>query len=233
MSGVGPANADLADLKARLIAGLDPVESWRSDRRAARSDLDLNPGWASAFPADRPLRAAAVLVPVIAHAGGATVLLTRRSDSLASHTGKIAFPGGRLDPGETAVQAALREADEEVALSPSVVEVLGLGDIYETGTGFRITPVIGWLAEPPTLAASADEVAEMFEVPWAFLMDVANHRRDHLDPDVGPRRWFWAMPFEDRYIWGVTAGILRGLHARLSGQTGDSHDETGQAKIVA
>ncbi|CAN5246542.1 CoA pyrophosphatase [soil metagenome] len=227
------SGSDLADLKARLIAGLDPVESWRPDRRAARSDLDLNPGWASAFPADRPLRAAAVLVPVIAHPEGPTVLLTRRSDTLTSHTGQSALPVGRLDPGETAVQAALREADEEVALSPAAVEVLGLGDIYETGTGFRITPVICWIAEPPSLSASADEVAELFEVPWAFLMDVANHRRDHLDPPTGPRRWFWAMPYEERYIWGVTAGIFRGLHARLYGEADDSHDKTGHAETVA
>lgn len=218
------------DLKTRLIAALDPVESWTPDRRAVRSDLDLNPGLT--LPS-RILRPAAVLVPIIARPEGPTVLLTRRADTLSSHTGQIAFPGGRLDPGETAVQAALREADEEVAMSPSVVEVLGLADLYETGTGFRITPVIGWLAEPPSLKASADEVAELFEVPWAFLMDVANHRRDHLDPDVGPRRWFWAMPFEDRYIWGVTAGILRGLHARLYGEADDSHVETRQFEIGA
>jgi 8-oxo-dGTP pyrophosphatase MutT (NUDIX family) len=222
MSAERTGDVDLIDLKARLKAVLDPAEGWRPDHRAVRSDIDLNPGLV--LP-ERTLRPAAVLVPVIARPEGATVLLTRRADTLASHTGQIAFPGGRLDAGETAVQAALREADEEVALSPSAVEVLGLGDIYETGTGFRITPVVGWIAEPPSLSASADEVAELFEVPWAFLMDVANHRRDHLDPDVGPRRWFWAMPFEERYIWGVTAGILRGLHARLYGEADDSHIE--------
>lgn len=209
MSGIDPA-----ELKARLVSGLDPVESWQPDRRAARSDFDLNPG---VFPADRTLKAAAVLVPIILHPEGPAVLLTRRSDKLTSHTGQIAFPGGRIDPGETAVQAALREADEEVALSPSAVEVLGLGDIYESGTGFRITPVIGWLSSPPSLKASADEVAEMFETPWDFLMDVANHRQDHLDMPTGPRRWFWSMTWQERYIWGVTAGILRGLQTRLYG----------------
>lgn len=216
----------LAELQSRLVASLDPVESWRPDQRPARSDFDLNDHHDdSALRQGRVLRPAAVLVPVIARPEGPSVLLTRRSDKLNSHSGQIAFPGGRLDPGETAVQAALREADEEVAMRPSAVEVLGLADTYETGTGFRITPVIGWLDRPPVLKASADEVAEIFEVPWTFLMNVANHRRDHLDPPTGPRRWFWAMPFEERYIWGVTAGIVRGLHARLYGEIDDSHAE--------
>ena len=213
------ATHPLHDLKTRLTAGLDPIETWSPDRRPVRSDFDLNPDRdRTMFPAVTTLRPAAVLIPIIAHAEGPTVLLTRRSDTLSSHTGQIAFPGGRLDPGETAIEAALREADEEVALSPSVVEVLGLADTYETGTGFRITPVVGWLTEPPRLSPSADEVAEVFEVPFDFLMDVANHRRDHYDPESGPRRWYWAMPWQERYIWGVTAGIVRGLHARLYGE---------------
>lgn len=217
---------DLKDLKASLIAGLDPVASWRPDGPVARSDFDLNAARdTQAFPLNRTLRPAAVLVPVIARPEGPTVLLTRRADTLNSHSGQIAFPGGRLDEGETAVQAALREAEEEVALDRTGVEVLGLADTYETGTGFRITPVIGWLDRPPTLKASEDEVAEIFEAPWSFLMDVTNHRRDHLDPPSGPRRWFWAMPYEERYIWGVTAGILRGLHARVYGEVDDSHEQ--------
>jgi 8-oxo-dGTP pyrophosphatase MutT (NUDIX family) len=99
------------------------------------------------------LRPAAVLVPVIAHAGGATVLLTRRADTLTSHSGQIAFPGGRHEPGETAVQTALREAHEEVGLDPAAVEVLGIMPAYRTGTGFLITPVIGWIASAPELKA--------------------------------------------------------------------------------
>lgn len=198
-------------LKASLIAALDPVDG-PAATAAARSDFDLNPG------ADRParlLRPAAVLILVIAEGVGPRVLMTRRSDSLASHTGQIAFPGGRLDPGETVVEAALREAREEVALSGEGIEVLGLGDPYETGTGFLVTPVVGWTDRMPSVAPSPDEVAEVFDVPWHFLMDAANHRQDHYERDGEPRRYFWAMAYGERYIWGVTAGILRALHDRL------------------
>jgi 8-oxo-dGTP pyrophosphatase MutT (NUDIX family) len=208
----------LASLRERLIERLEPAASWTPDRVAERSDFDLNPG--TARP-ERTLRPAAVLIAVIAETGGARVLMTRRSDSLASHTGQIAFPGGRLDPGETAVEAAVREAFEEVALDPAVVEVLGLGDAYETGTGFLVTPVVGWLTQTPATEASLDEVAEVFEVPWDFLMDAANHRRDSYDRDGEPRRWFWAITHEQRYIWGVTAGIVRALRTRLYGAVAD------------
>ena len=201
-----------ASLKRRLTDRLLPVEAWQPSARAARSDFDLNP---DAARTDRTLREAAVLVPVIAHAEGATVLLTRRADALTSHSGQIAFPGGRLDPGETAADAALREAMEEVALDPACVDVLGFAEPYETVTGFLVTPVVGWIASAPSLRASPGEVAELFETPWDFLMDLANHRRDSYRPVDGTERHFWAMPWQDRYIWGATAGIIRGLHARL------------------
>lgn len=205
----------LATLRERLIEHLDPAASWSPDRRPARSDFDLNP---DAERPDRILRPAAVLIPIIAGPDGATVLMTRRSDSLASHTGQIAFPGGRLDPGETAVEAALREAFEEVALDPARVEVLGVGDVYETGTGFLVTPVVGWLTAMPSTTPSPDEVAEVFEIPWDFLMDATNHSRDSYDREGQPRRWYWAMTHGQRYIWGVTAGIVRALRARLYGE---------------
>ncbi len=202
----------LATLKRRLSDRLLPPEDWRPLGRATRSDFDLNP---DAPRGERALREAAVLVPVIAHAGGATVLLTRRADTLASHTGQIAFPGGRLDPGETAVDAALREAFEEVALDPAGVEILGVSEPYETVTGFLVTPVIGWIASAPSLTPAPDEVADLFETPWDFLMDPVNHRRESRTMPEGPTRHFWAMPWQDRYIWGATAGIIRGLRARL------------------
>ena len=205
----------LISLRERLIERLAPASAWRPGGVPERSDFDLNP---EAPRPGRTLRPAAVLVPIIARPEGATVLMTRRADTLTSHTGQIAFPGGRLDPGETAGQAALREAWEEVALDPESVEVLGVGDGYETVTGFMVTPVVGWLAEPPVVVPSPDEVAEVFEAPWDFLMDPANHRRDFYDPESGPRRWFWAMPWRERYIWGATAAIVRMLHGRLYGE---------------
>ena len=215
----------LATLRERLIERLAPASAWQPNGLPARSDFDLNP---EAPRPGRILRPAAVLVPVIARREGATVLLTRRSDSLASHTGQIAFPGGRLDPGETAERAALREAWEEVALDPARVEVLGMSDAYETVTSFMVTPVVGWLAEPPVVTPSPDEVAEVFEAPWDFLMDPANHRRDFYDPESGPRRWFWAMPWEERYIWGATAAIVRALRTRLYGDESEPAAAVGE-----
>lgn len=207
-------------LRDRLIEHLEPAATWTAGRAPVYSDFDLNPG---VERPSRSLRPAAVLIPVIVGSGGATVLMTRRSDSLTSHTGQIAFPGGRLDPGETVVDAALREAFEEVALDPALVEVLGVGDAYETGTGFLVTPVVGWLTATPATTPSLDEVAEVFEAPWDFLMDPANHRRDSYDREGQPRRWYWAMTHEQRYIWGVTAGIVRALRVRLYGEEGSPH----------
>jgi 8-oxo-dGTP pyrophosphatase MutT (NUDIX family) len=202
-------------LKQRIIQHLDPVDSWTPERGPVRSDFDLNPMMKIE---GRSLRPAAVLVPIIEHAdGSATVLMTRRSDSLASHTGQVAFPGGRLDPGEDAGQAALREAFEEVGLDPAVVELIGLGDPYETGTGFIVTPVIGWLKGAPDVTPSPDEVAEIFEVPWDFLMEPSNHARGHYDVGEGDLRYFWTMPYQRHYIWGVTAGIVRHIYHRLYG----------------
>ena len=204
-----------AKLKDRLADKLEPVHSWRAETRAVRSDFDLNPGATRWTPG--PLKPAAVLIPIIAGADGACVLLTRRADSLTKHTGQVAFPGGRLDPGETAAEAALREAREEVDLDPAAVTVLGLSDPYETGTGYLVTPVIGWIERLPPLTASPDEVAEIFQAPWDFLMDPANHSRDHLEAPAGVKRWFWAMTWNEQYIWGATAGIIRGLRTRLYG----------------
>jgi 8-oxo-dGTP pyrophosphatase MutT (NUDIX family) len=208
-----------ATLKDRLADKLTPVADWRAEARAVRSDFDLNPGaarWTSG-----PLKPAAVLIPIIADPEGARVLLTRRADSLSKHTGQVAFPGGRLDPGETAVEAALREAREEVDLDPAAVTVLGLSDAYETGTGYLITPVVGWIGALPPLTASVAEVAEIFQTPWDFLMDPANHSRDHLEAPAGVKRWFWAMTWNEQYIWGATAGIIRALRARLYGDEAD------------
>ena len=197
-------------LRQQLISSLDPLDA--ASGRPRFSDFDLNP---DAPRVNRLLRPAAVLIPLVDHANGPTLLLTRRSDSLASHTGQIAFPGGRLDAGETVVQAALREAMEEVGLSPDHVEPLGLSDAYETVTGFLVTPVVAWVRPGFILKTDPSEVADAFETPWDFLMDEANHRREFYDAPDGTRRWFWAMPWGERYIWGATAGMLRSLWGRL------------------
>ena len=159
---------------------------------------------------------AAVLIGLIATDEGPRVILTRRADTLARHTGQIALPGGRLDPGETPVQAALREAWEEVALDPALVRPLGLADPYRTVTDYLVTPVVGWIDEAPSLIPAPEEVADVFTVPLVFLLDEANHVRGHHDVG-GMRRFFWTMTWQDRVIWGATAGILRGLARRLIG----------------
>lgn len=203
----------MSRLRLRLLAALEPLSGWSAERAVEGSDWDLNPDMPRP---ERPLRPAAVLVPVVARPEGASLILTRRADTLASHSGQIAFPGGRLEPGETAVEAALREAEEEIGLDPARVEPLGFFDPWRTVTDFVVTPVVGWLAEPPpAFRPDPGEVAEVFEVPFTFLMDPANHRRDFYDPPSGQRRHFWSMPYGERYIWGATAGMLRRLSERL------------------
>lgn len=204
-------------LISRLSSVLDPVIAGEGAPTPKRSDFDLNPEMRPARA--RELKQAAVLIPIIARETGPTVLLTRRADTLNSHTGQVAFPGGRLDPGETVVEAALREADEEVGLDPGRVHVLGLSDCYETGSRFCVTPVVGVVRPPLDLTLSPDEVAEAFETPWDFLMNTANYRQDSMVWN-GAERWFWAMPWDDagteRYIWGATAGMIRSLQQKLA-----------------
>ena len=207
-----------AELESQLRAVLDAPESWSPDALAGRLDFDLNP---EIRRVTRPLRPAAVLVPIVPRDDGVKVLMTRRSDSLASHTGQVAFPGGRLDPGEGPVEAALREAWEEIALDPGRVRPLGLSDTYETGTGFLVTPVVAMVDPPFEVTPNLDEVADVFEVPWDFLMDTANHRQESLHWK-GAERFFWAMPYGERYIWGATAGMIRALHARLHDRAEDA-----------
>jgi len=177
------------------------------------SDYDLNP---SVRPADAPqLRPAAVLVPIVIGAP-LNVLLTQRTTHLAAHAGQIAFPGGKIEPqDETPLAAALREAQEEIGLDPGFVEPLGYVEPYETSTGFLVTPVVAAVKPGFSLRPDPYEVADIFTVPLAFLLDEANHRIDARDWR-GAKRHFYAIPHEGRYIWGATAGIIRALHRRLT-----------------
>ena len=160
---------------------------------------------------------AAVLVPLIERPEGLSVLLTLRTEHLRRHAGQIAFPGGRADPDETPWQTALREAWEEVGLDPALVELAGLSEPFWTRTGYVITPVVGFVSPSLTITPNPDEVAEVFEVPFDFLMDAANHQSTLREFPDGVAREVWAMPYRDRHIWGVTAMLLRALHERLYG----------------
>lgn len=158
---------------------------------------------------------AAVLVPLIERPEGLSVLLTQRTEHLRRHAGQIAFPGGRADPGELPWQTALREAEEEVGLDPALVHLAGLSDPFWTRTGYVITPVVGFVSPNLSVTPNPEEVADVFEVPFDFLMDTANHQFEMREFPGGLTHEIWAMPFQDRNIWGVTAMLLKALHARL------------------
>jgi len=206
-----------AAVEALARAALDPADG-RGDSAPA-SDHDLNPN--IALPIDG-LQRAAVLVPMIERADGLTVLFTQRADQLRRHAGQIAFPGGGCEAGETAVMAALREAHEEVDLDRALVRIAGLATPYRTLTGFHITPVVGFVDPSARFKANAGEVADLFEVPFAFLMDPVNHERRYRDQPPGPPRWHWAITWQGRQIWGATAGMVRGLYERLEAANGRS-----------
>ena len=203
-----------AELRGWIGRHLDPLEVG-ADEGPYRSDFDLNPANETGEAA--LLTPAAVLVALVEREAGLSVILTRRADTLRRHTGQIALPGGRCDPGETPWGAALREADEEIGLSPSLVTLAGLSTPYRTGTGYHVIPVVGFVAEGFEPTPNPEEVADVFETPFGFLMDPANHERRELKTPEGVVRRFYAMTWEDRVIWGATAGMLRALYDRLYG----------------
>ncbi len=176
------------------------------------SDFSLN----GVVPVPERWRPAAVLVPLVRHGSGTTVLLTQRTDDMPSHAGQIAFPGGRQQAEDAdAVATALRETEEEVGLTRSFIEVIGPVDLYRTGTGYEITPIVGIVTPGFTTRADPREVADVFEVPLAHFLDERNHR---IDSRVwqGRERRYYAMPYGERYIWGATAGMLKNLHFVLT-----------------
>jgi 8-oxo-dGTP pyrophosphatase MutT (NUDIX family) len=161
---------------------------------------------------------ASVLVPLVMRES-LTVLLTHRTSHLSSHSGQVAFPGGKADPGDAdAVATALREAQEEVGLASSHVEVLGTMPTYTTGSAFVVTPVVALVSDQMVIEPNPNEVAQVFEVPLQFLMNPANHRRHCLQWEGSAREWL-SMPYHDgqmeHYIWGATAGMLRNLYSFL------------------
>jgi 8-oxo-dGTP pyrophosphatase MutT (NUDIX family) len=163
---------------------------------------------------EQPVRPAAVLIPVVDRSDP-TVLLTQRSPHLSSHAGQISFPGGKIDAtDESPLDAALREAEEEVGLAREFVEPVGYLDLYGTAFGFRILPTVAKVKPGFTLKINEFEVVDAFEVPLAFLMNPENHQI-HTKEFRGLERSYYAMPFAERYIWGATAGILRVLYERI------------------
>lgn len=204
----------------------DSLRDWIADRldpltaegpaspHGLRSDFDLNRDHP---PLEAPLKPAAVLIGIVERSEGLSVILTRRSDTLRSHTGQVAFPGGRCDPGESPWQAALREAEEEIGLDPAHVTLAGMSTPYRTGTGYHVAPVVGFVRPGFTLQPNPDEVAEVFEPPFSFLMDPANHEQREGRTPAGDLRRFYAITWERQLIWGATAGMLKALHDRLYG----------------
>ena len=163
---------------------------------------------------ERPIRPAAVLIPIVDHAQP-TVLLTQRAAHLNDHAGQISFPGGKIDATDASpLDAALREADEEIGLTREFIDPIGYLDLYATGFGFRILPTLARIKPGFELRINETEVDDAFEVPMSFLMNPANHQL-HAKEFRGMERHYYAMPFAERYIWGATAGILRVLYERI------------------
>lgn len=154
------------------------------------------------------LRSAAVLVPLVDHPDGMTVLFTQRTDSLPAHAGQISFPGGGLQDGDRSPEdTALRETEEEIGVARTHIELVGRLKAHDTRTGYRVLPVVGLLDPPLSTVADPSEVAAIFEVPLAFILDPANHRLE-THPDGGADRQYRAVPYGEHYIWGLTARVL-------------------------
>ncbi len=199
--------ASLRSQVERAVRALDDLP--RGDEFG---DRDLNPS----LPRTGRHRPAAVLVPIVERTDEPAVLLTRRAEHLHDHPGQVCFPGGRLDDADAGpIDAALRETAEEIGLRREYVELAGLLDGYETVTGYGVTPVVAFIRPGFDLTLDAFEVAEAFEVPLVYLLDEASCRI-HSGVRDGRRRYFYAFEYENRYIWGATAGMLVNLRHRIA-----------------
>lgn len=203
--------ARLARSLERLHAPVDLAAALAKKLERFRGDFQTEPN----LPVRDNLRAAAVLVPLVDRPEGMSVLLTLRNSSLPHHAGQISFPGGRIEATDaSAADTALRETEEEIGLARDSIEVVGRLDDYITGTGFLVAPIVGVIRPPYTLAPDPSEVEAVFEVPLAFFLDPANHRRESRMFN-GVERRFYAMPYGDKYIWGATAAMLMNLYDLL------------------
>ncbi|WP_428650785.1 CoA pyrophosphatase [Roseibium sp.] len=201
------ATADWSPFLRRRLA-----ETARFGEARETGDHILNPDLGPYAKWDGPPRDAAVLIGITQRGDVPNVVLTQRTGHLKSHAGQVAFPGGKIDPTDKdPVEAALREAEEEIGLSPVQVEFLGQLAPYLTGSGYRVVPIVGAIREDAVFHPNPGEVEDVFEVPLQFLMNPANHQKQSREWQ-GSRRYFYAMPFGERYIWGVTAGIIRSLY---------------------
>jgi 8-oxo-dGTP pyrophosphatase MutT (NUDIX family) len=200
LTRIEPASSDFGpDAIRRRLAERPPVETLlTADDIEKQREAAANPA----------LTQAAVLLLVVNRPEGAAVVFTQRTADLADHAGQISFPGGRKHPEDAdAIATALREAQEEVGLDPARVDVIGELPDYHTSTGYRVRPIVGWAEPPVVFTPDPREVADVFEVPLAFLLDEANHRHESAYYR-GRLRKYWAMPWRGRFIWGATAGML-------------------------
>ena len=206
-------------MRGKIIQAIRPLgsvaDAAAEDSPAPVGDHDLD-----AVPRARsPLTPAAVLVPLVVRPRGLQVLLTQRTDHLHDHAGQVSFPGGRREHTDAgSVETALRETREEIGLVEDFIEVVGLLDDYETGTGFRVTPVVSFVSEGFTLTLDSFEVADTFEVPLDYLFDPANHQRRSRDFN-GTRRSYYVFEYRDRVVWGATAGMLMNLYRRVTARS--------------
>lgn len=207
-----------ADLRRRSAAKLTaPKDRISADRheKTGSSDFVLNPGLLELLEPERERRQAAVLIPVIERDDAPTVLFTKRSESLTTHAGQISFPGGKMDETDSdVIETALRETREEIGIDKAYIEPVGFLDDYITATAFRIAPLVAVIRPGFEIMPEHNEVDEVFEVPFAYLMNSANHEI-HTREWRGAQRLFYAMPYEERFIWGATAGMLRNLYECL------------------
>jgi 8-oxo-dGTP pyrophosphatase MutT (NUDIX family) len=225
-STAAPRIVDPRASRIVMVDALPPIAAADLTGDAIRRRFAAPPQWTPELPGDggllpgRKVRDAAVLIGLVARPAGLTVLLTQRTAHLHDHAGQISFPGGRRDDGDAdLVATALRETHEEVGLAPAAISVLGALAEYRTVTAYRVMPYVALVQPDFTAAPDPFEVAEVFEVPLAFLMDPRNHQRRAIDTPLGERS-FYAMPYDDagteRFVWGATAAMLRNFYRFLA-----------------